>query len=190
MSTKGWIIVGVLALLAIFSVSNYNGLVSREVAVNSAWAQVDNVLQRRSDLIPNLVSTVKGYAAHESQIFEQLAAARAQYSGARTTSDKMAAAGQMEGALARLMVVVENYPNLKANESFNRLMDELSGTENRIAVERKRYNEAVQNFNTGVLRFPQNIFARLFGFSPKTFFEAAPEARNVPKVDFGQAAGK
>ena len=184
MSRKGWIIVGVIAIFVVLGIGSYNGLVSKSVAVDSAFAQVDNVLQRRADLIPNLVSTVKGYAAHESQVFDNLAKARAQYAGSRTVPEKIAAGQQMESALARLMVVVENYPVLKANENFARLMDELSGTENRISVERKRYNESVQGFNVAILRFPQNILARLFGFKMKSFFEAPAESKVVPKVAF------
>lgn len=184
MSIKSWIVVGILALLVVLGVGSYNSLVTKDVAVNSAFAQIDNVLQRRADLIPNLVSTVKGYAAHEQQVFDNLAQARAQYAGARNPSQKIAAAGQMESALARLMVVVENYPTLKANENFARLMDELSGTENRISVERKRYNDSVQDFNTSVLRFPQNIIARLMGFESKKFFEAPEANRVAPKVEF------
>ena len=178
------ILIGIVLALGIAFVGMYNGLVQRQVAVDTAWAQVENVLQRRADLIPNLVSTVKGFAKHEKDILEKLAQARSQYAGARTVDDKIKAANAMEGSLARLMVIVENYPNLKANESFARLMDELAGTENRIAVERMRYNEAVQNFNTTIRRIPYNLLSGAMGFKAKTFFQAAPEARAVPKASF------
>ena len=181
---KKWIIIGVVLAFAALLMGMYNGMVQRDVQVSTSWAQVENVLQRRADLIPNLVNSVKGFAKHEKDILNNLANARAQYSGAKTVPEKIEASNRMESALARLMVIVENYPNLKANETFARLMDELSGTENRIAVERKRYNEAVQDFNTAVRRFPSNLIASVFGFKAKPFFEAAPEARTVPKVDF------
>lgn len=184
---KGKLALGILAavlVLGAIGVQSYNGLVQKDIAVTSAWSQVENVLQRRADLIPNLVSTVKGFAKHEKEILDNLAAARAQYTGARSPDEKMKASGAMEGALARLLVVVENYPNLKANESFAKLIDELSGTENRITVERMRYNEAVKTYNTAIRVFPGRIFAGIFNFGPKEFFEAAPEAQAVPKVDF------
>jgi len=180
------VIAAIVLLGLIFGVQMYNGLVKKEVAVSTAWAQVENVLQRRADLIPNLVSSVKGYVTHEREVLDDLARARTQYTGAATVSDKIKAAGEMEGALGRLLVIVENYPNLKANETFLKLMDELAGTENRIAVERKRYNEAVQDFNTTIRKIPYNIMAGMAGFSPKPFFEAQPAAHNVPKVDFGK----
>ena len=166
--------------------STYNGLVTRDVAVAGAWSQVENVLQRRADLIPNLVSSVKGYVKHESEVLESLAKARTQYAGARSFDEKTKAANQMEGALSRLMVIVENYPVLKANESFNKLMDELAGTENRIAVERMAYNEAVRDFNTTIRRVPANFIAGPFGFKEKPFFEAEAGAKAVPKVDFSK----
>lgn len=178
------IIIGAIFLLVLVTIGMYNGLVRRDVAVSTAWSQVENVLQRRSDLIPNLVSTVKGYVKHEGEVFNTLAKARSQYAGAKTIDEKMKASGEMGSALARLMVIVENYPNLKANESFSRLMDELSGTENRIAVERKRYNEAVQDYNLSVRKVPQRFIAGAFGFTQKSFFEAEPGAKSVPKVDF------
>jgi LemA protein len=179
-------IIGIALLGLILAVGMYNGLVRKDVAVSTAWAQVENVLQRRADLIPNLVSSVKGYVTHERGVLDDLAEARTRYAGAATIDAKIKAAGEMEGALGRLLVVVENYPNLKASETFLKLMDELSGTENRIAVERKRYNEAVQDFNTTIRRIPYNFMAGIAGFSSKPFFEAQPAARNVPKVDFGK----
>lgn len=181
---KIYVWIGVILLVLIIVGGMYNGLVKKDVAVTTAWAQVENVLQRRADLIPNLVSSVKGYVKHEREVLDNLANARTQYAGAKTVEDKMKASNMMEGALARLMVIVENYPNLKANETFARLMDELSGTENRIAVERKRYNEAVQDLNMTIRRVPTNIIAGLFGFKEKQFFAAEPGAKAVPKVDF------
>ncbi len=178
------IVLGAAILVGVTLAGMYNGLVRRDIAVTSAWAQVENVLQRRADLIPNLVSTVKGYAKHEKEILENLAQARTQYAGAKTQGEKIKAANALEGAIGRLLVIVENYPNLKANETFARLMDELSGTENRIAVERMRYNEAVQDFNTTIRRIPQNFIAGMMGFKARDFFQAAPEAKAVPKVDF------
>jgi LemA protein len=174
----------VLLLAASLSGCSYNKFVSQEEAVKAQWAQVQNQLQRRNDLIPNLVETVKGYASHESQVFEDIAASRAKLAGATTPADQIAAANQQTAALGRLLVIVENYPQLKANEQFNRLMDELSGTENRIAVERMRYNEAVQAYNTSRRQFPGVITARLFHFKDYPLFEAPPAAQQVPKVNF------
>ncbi|HNZ29816.1 MAG TPA: LemA family protein, partial [Candidatus Goldiibacteriota bacterium] len=147
-------VIGIVLLIVMFFVSTYNKLVKYDEAINAAWAQIENVLQRRGDLIPNLVNTVKGYAKHEKEVFENVANARAALAGARTVDDKVKAAGAMDSALSRLLAIAENYPQLKANESFNKLMDELSGTENRIAVERKKYNEVVQAYNTTVRCFP------------------------------------
>ncbi len=179
------IILGALIGFGVLFASLYNSLVSRDVAVTSAWAQVENVLQRRLDLIPNLVSTVKGYAKHEKDIFEKLAEARAQYAGAKSVDEKIKATNALEGAIGRLLVIVENYPNLKANETFARLMDELSGSENRIAIERMRYNDTVRDLNTALRKFPYNLVAGFSGkFKEKQFFEAVPEASSVPKVDF------
>ncbi len=165
---------------------SYNRFVSDEEAIKTQWSQVENQLQRRNDLIPNLVETVKGYAGHESDVFKAIADSRAKLAGAKTPEDTINAANQQTQALARLLVVVENYPNLKANEQFNRLMDELAGTENRIAVERMRYNERVQEYNTLRGQFPSNVTAKLFGFKEDPFFQAPPEAKQVPKVNFGR----
>jgi len=165
---------------------SYNTFVSQEEAIKAQWAQVENQLQRRNDLIPNLVSTVKGYAAHEEGVFQAVADSRAKLAGAKTPEDTIAAANAQTSALSRLLMIAENYPQLRANEQFNRLMDELSGTENRIAVERKRYNDAVQAYNTQRRRFPSNITAGMFGFKEHPFFQAPPEAKAVPKVDFGR----
>jgi LemA protein len=163
---------------------SYNKFVSQEETVKAQWAQVQNQLQRRNDLIPNLVETAKGYASHESQVFEDIAASRAKLAGATTPADQIAAANQQSAALGRLLLIVENYPQLKANEQFNRLMDELSGTENRIAVERMRYNETVQAYNTSRRQFPGNLTAKMFNFKDYPLFEAPPAAQQAPKVSF------
>ena len=177
-----WIGVSALALTG----CSYNKFVGQEEGIKAQWAQVDNQLQRRNDLIPNLVNTVKGYATHEQGVFEAIADSRAKMAGAKTPDEKIAAANEQTTALSRLLLVVENYPNLKADQQFARLMDELSGTENRIAVERMRYNEKVQAYNTLRRSFPSNITGSLFGFKEYPFFKAPAEARQVPKVDFGK----
>jgi len=164
--------------------------VKRE-AVNSAWSQVDVVLQRRADLIPNLVETVKGFALHEEKVFGDIAAARAAMIGAKTPSEKIAANGQLDSALGRLMVVVENYPQLRSNENFLRLQDELAGTENRIAVERKRYNDTLQAYNTYIGLFPNNIVASMSGFARNdAYFKADEGSRQAPKVNFNPPAAQ
>jgi LemA protein len=165
---------------------SYNKFVGQEEAIKAQWAQVENQLQRRNDLIPNLVNTVKGYAAHEQGVFQAVSDSRAKLAGAKTPEETITAANAQTSALARLMAVVEAYPQLKANEQFNRLSDELAGTENRIAVARMRYNEQVQEYNTLRRRFPSNLTAALFGFKEHPFFQAAAEAKQVPKVDFGK----
>lgn len=163
-----------------------NTLVTKNEAVKAAWSQVDIVLQRRADLIPNLVNTVKGYAQQEQTIFTEIANARAALLSARDPQDKIAANQRLDGALGRLLAISENYPNLKSNENFLRLQDELAGTENRIAVERKRYNDALQDYNTYIQQFPHNIYANFAGFKVNNAYFAASEgAREVPKVDFG-----
>lgn len=175
----------VLVLAGLFVWSGYNGLVSIDESVNNAWAQVDTVLQRRYDLIPNLVNTVKGYAQHEKSLFEEVARLRSQWSTAQTQDAKVEAATQMEGAIGRLMLVVERYPDLKANQNFMALQDELAGTENRISVERQRYNNTVKEYNMAVRRFPSNILANLFGFQRSVkYFESVTEAKTAPKVQF------
>jgi len=163
---------------------SYNKFVSQEEAVKAQWAQVQNQLQRRNDLIPNLVETVKGYAQHEEGVFREIAEARSKLLAAKSPEETIAAANQQSSALGRLLAVVENYPQLKANEQFNRLMDELSGTENRIAVERMRYNDAIRAYNTSLRQFPANLTAKMFGFKEYPFFEAPPDARQAPKVTF------
>jgi LemA protein len=165
---------------------SYNEFSRQEEAIDGQWAQVQNQLQRRNDLIPNLVETVKGYAAHEQGVFQAIAESRARLIGARTPEDTIAAANAQSSALARLLAIAENYPQLKANEQFNRLMDELSGTENRIAVERMRYNERVQQYNTSRRQFPANLTAKVFGFKEHPYFEVPPEAQRAPTVSFGK----
>jgi LemA protein len=180
-----FVVIIVLVILALMLIGLYNRLVNLDENANTAWAQVETVLQRRYDLIPNLVNTVKGYAAHESNLFEEITRLRSQWGEAKTTDEKAQTATQMEGALARLMVVVENYPELKANQNFMALQDELAGTENRIAVERRRYNEVVRDYNMAVRRFPANLFASVFGFdAKKSYFEAAEDAEKAPTVQF------
>ncbi len=174
-----------LAVLPLTGCS-YNKFVSQEEAIKAQWAQVQNQLQRRNDLIPNLVETVKGYAAHEEGVYKDIADARSRLLAAKSPEDTMQAANQQTSALGRLLAVVENYPQLKANEQFNRLSDELAGTENRIAVERMRYNEAVQVYNTSRRQFPGVLTAKMFSFKDYPLFEAPPEAKDVPKVNFTQ----
>jgi LemA protein len=188
-------VVVVLVVLALFGliffgqyVSVKNTLVTKNEAVKSAWSQVDIVLQRRADLIPNLVETVKGYAQQEVTVFGDIAKARSALLSAGTPQQKIAANGQLDGAIGRLLLVVENYPQLKSNENFLRLQDELAGTENRIAVERKRYNDTLQDYNTYVQQFPNSIFAGWAGFKPnEAYFAASEAARQVPKVNFAPA---
>src|SRR6202022_3268824 len=183
------LIVVVFVILALILggmyVSRRNQMAIKREAVNAAWAQVDVVLQRRADLIPNLVQTVKGYAVQEQTVFGDIAAARAALVGAKNPSEKIAANGQLDSALSRLLVIVENYPQLKSNENFQRLQDELAGTENRIAVERKRYNDAVQDYNTYISLFPNSLVASIAGFTRNdAYFKTEPGARQAPKVNF------
>jgi LemA protein len=179
----------VVALVAVampLTGCSYNKFVSQEEGVKAQWAQVENQLQRRNDLIPNLVETVKGYAQHEASVYKDIADARSRLLAAKTPEESIAAANQQTSALGRLLAVVENYPQLKANEQFNRLMDELAGTENRLAVERMRYNEKVQEYNTSRRQFPANLTAKVFGFKEYPFFQVPAEAKQVPKVNFGK----
>lgn len=182
------VIVGFLVVAAVLAagvgVSRYNSLVTLDEAVDAAWSQVENVLQRRADLIPNLVETVKGYAAHEEEVFTRVAEARARLAGAPGPVEAAEANAGLSAALGRLLAIAESYPDLKANQSFVRLQDELAGTENRIAVERKRYNDAVRELNTAVKRFPDNLLASFFGFGQREYFEAEEGAQAVPKVNF------
>jgi LemA protein len=166
-------------------ISSRNEMVRKNEAIKQAWSQVDVVLQRRADLIPNLVATVKGYAQQEQKVFGDIANARAGLLNARTPADKIAANGQLDGALGRLLAIVENYPNLKSDQNFMALQDELAGSENRIAIERRRYNEAIQDYNTFIGLFPNNIFAGWAGFQRNNdYFAASEPARQAPKVDF------
>ncbi len=181
------------ALLIAFAIAmlpmtgcSYNTFVTQEEAVKAQWAQVQSQLQRRNDLIPNLVETVKGYAQHEEGVFKDIAEARSRLLAAKSPEETIQAANQQTSALGRLLAVVENYPNLKANEQFNRLSDELAGTENRIAVERMRYNETVQLYNTSRRKFPANLTAKVFSFKDYPLFEAAADAREAPTVNFSR----
>lgn len=181
---KTWLILlGIAVLLVIWGVGTYNRLVTANQAVDAQWAQVETQYQRRFDLIPNLVESVKGIFEQEQEVFGRLADARSRYAGAATVDEKAAAAGQVESALARLLVVMENYPELRSAENVTGLMDELAGTENRVAVERRRFNEAVLSFNNMVIRFPSNMFARMFGFSQRAYFEAVEGSDVAPQVD-------
>src|SRR2546425_6860628 len=176
-----------LALVAMpLTGCSYNKFVSQEEAIKAQWAQVENQLQRRNDLIPNLVETVKGYAQHEEGVFKEVADARSQLLSAKSPEETIAAANRQTSALGRLLAIAENYPQLKANEQFNRLMDELSGTENRIAVERMRYNERVQDYNASRRQFPANMTAKVFGFKEYPYFQAPPDAKQAPRVNFSQ----
>ena len=186
---KGLIVLAIIVGLVVLSFGSYfnakNQMVTKNEAVRAAWSQVDIVLQRRADLIPNLVETVKGFALHEQTVFGDIARARSQLLSAGTPSDKIAANQQLDGALGRLLAIAENYPQLRSNENFLRLQDELAGTENRIAVERRKYNEAVQRYNTDIALFPQNIAAGMFGFQREdAYFRAEAAAKEVPKVKF------
>lgn len=178
-------IIGVVALVLFgFFGGTYNNLNAKSKQVDGQWAQVEAQYQRRFDLIPNLVETVQGIFNQEQEVFTALADARARYSGAPTPEQRAEAANQVEGALSRLLVIVENYPELRSNESVMRLMDELAGTENRVSVERMRYNDVVRDYNTTVSSFPTNILAGMFGFKERTYFEAQAGAENAPQVDF------
>ena len=186
---KGCLVAGGLAvvlavLVGLMLMGMYNGIVAKDEACKKAWGNVESVLQRRFDLIPNLVNTVKGYAAHEKGILEEVTRLRSQWGEAQTPEAKAGVASMLEGALGRLMVVVENYPELKANQNFIALQDELAGTENRISVERQRFNETVQTYNTAVRQMPTALLARIAGFQPRAPFEAAPAAAEAPKVEF------
>jgi LemA protein len=182
-------VLGVVIALGLLTgglyVSRRNEMVRKNEAVRAAWAEVDVQLQRRADLIPNLVETVRGYAAHEQKVFDDVARARSALLAARTPAERIAANQQLEGALGRLLAIAENYPQLRANENFLRLQDELAGTENRIAVARRRYNEALRDYNAYLGVFPNNLIARWAGFSRnEAYFEAAPPARQAPQVRF------
>lgn len=179
-----WVIIGILVILVVVGVSQYNSLVGINENVENQRANIDTMLQRRVDLIPNLVNTVKGYAEHEKEVIENVSNARAKLAGATSMEDKADADNQLSGALSRLLMVVENYPDLKANQQFIALSDELAGTENRIAVARKDYNDSVKVYNQKIRRFPSNIFANLLGFEKVEYFQAAEGAQQVPEVNF------
>lgn len=187
------IVVGLLFILFIFLVSPvisfYNNAISKREAIRSQFSQIDVVLKRRYDLIPNLIQTVKGVAFQEQEIFLKIAEARTKYGSAITNEEKIKSANEIEGLLSRLLVIVENYPQLRSSESFNKLMDELSGTENRIAVERRRYNEIVREYNMFIKRFPNNILANFFGFKEEPYFEITSIEREAPKVNFEDLRG-
>jgi LemA protein len=185
------VVVVILIVLALICggwfVSHRNQMAVKREAVNAAWSQVDVVLQRRADLIPNLVETVKGFAQHETEVFDDIAKARSAYLNASTPADKIAANGRLDASLAKVLVLTENYPQLKSNENFLRLQDELSGTENRIAVERRRYNEAVQDYNTYIALFPNSVIAGMSGFTRNdAYFKTDEGARQAPRVNFTQ----
>jgi LemA protein len=189
---KGWIVGGVLLAVVVIGgmwlAGLRNGLVTANENVTASWAQVENVMQRRADLIPNLVNTVKGYAKQEQAIFTAVAEARAKLGGAQTVGQKINANNQLDSALSRLLVVVERYPDLKSNQNFQALQDELAGTENRIAVERLRFNEAVKNYNVLVTRFPNNLAAGVFGYQRRDeYFESTEGAKTAPVVNFDNA---
>lgn len=183
---KKWIVpIAVVAILALMFGTGYNSLVSLNENVNGKWSQVENQLQRRADLIPNLVETVKGFAAQEKQIFTDVAEARSKLIGAQSVGQAAEADQALTGALGRLLAISESYPQLKSDANFRALQDELAGTENRLATARRDYNVAVQSYNGKIKGFPTLLYARLFGFGEKEYFQAADEAKNVPKVEFG-----
>ncbi|MHB9093218.1 MAG: LemA family protein [Eubacteriales bacterium] len=184
-----WIAIGlvvILALVILSGFSSYNNLVSMDENVNKKWSDLGSLLQRRYDLIPNLVATTKGYAIHEQDVIKSVADARAKLGGAKSMNEQVAGQSELSGALSRLLVVVENYPNLKADANFRQLMDELSGTENRINIGRKDYNGAVQVYDQSIRSFPTVIYARILGFDSKPYFEVNKNATEAPKVDFSK----
>lgn len=183
-NAKLLVVVGILILGVLSLVGFYNSLVGKTQAIEAQWAQVETQYQRRFDLIPNLVESVKGMMKQEKEVFERIAEARTRYAGARTVEEKVKAAGRIESALGRLLVIMENYPQLRSVENVTQLMDELAGTENRISVERRRYNELVRDYNTAIKRFPGNLIASAFGFTERSFFEAIGAAEQAPKVEF------
>ncbi|MBC8313290.1 MAG: LemA family protein [Candidatus Cloacimonetes bacterium] len=182
---KGWIIIIViLVTIVLMGISKYNAFVSMQVEIDNAWAEIDNQLKRRYDLIPNYVETVKGYAKHEKEVFTEVTKARASVGKAESRGESIQANNQLTSALSRLLLVVERYPDLKANTNFIRLQDELAGTENRIAVARMRYNKSVKNYNQKIVIFPNNILAGMFGFSKEVFYKIQDIEKETPKVDF------
>ena len=177
-------IIAIIVIIAIMAIAGYNGMVSKKEAVDSALSDLDVMLQRRADLIPNLVSTVKGYTNHENEVIDKITEARAKLTSANSVEEKSKANNELSSSLNALMVVVENYPDLKSSENFKQLSDELAGTENRIAVARKDYNNSVKTLNTTIKKFPNNIIARMFGFEKAEYFEADESSSEVPNVNF------
>ena len=191
MNRKGlWVTLAIVVIVLIALISmlagSYNKMVGMRTEVESAFATIDVQLQRRNDLIPNLLATVKGYAQHEEDVIKAVADARANYAGAGSVEEKQQADTELSGALSRLLMVVEQYPDLKADQQFTALSDELAGTENRIAVARKDYNDRARDYNKTIRMFPKNILASLFGFEEESYFEAEAGAKDVPKVDFSK----
>ena len=185
----GWIILAIVVILVIAIIAMYNGLVSARIKVDNAWSQIDVQLQRRFDLIPNFVETVKGYAAHESETFEKITSLRTAWANAGTVSEKAELDNQLSGALKTIMAVSENYPELKANQNFSELSEELRNTENKISFSRQFYNDTVTMYNEKLVLFPSNIIANIFNFKPRDLFKAdSDEARKNVKVDFGKNA--
>lgn len=183
MKKAGILLIALVIIFGITYIGSYNGLVKMEEDVSSKWAQIDNNLQRRADLIPNLVNTVKGYASHEKEVFGAVAEARSKLGGAATVTEKAQANSELSNAIGRLLMIQENYPELKADKTFQSLMDELAGTENRLSVARKDYNDSVQKFNARIKGFPGNIYAAISGFEKKDYFTIDDSAKATPKVD-------
>jgi LemA protein len=179
------VVAGVVLLLVLPLIASYNGLVSKRASVDQSFADLDTQLQRRNDLIPNLVAAVRGALNQEQAVFGELARARQAYAGARTSEEKLAAAGQVESGIGRLIAIVESYPQLRSNENIRDLQVQLEGTENRVAQARRDYNGTVTDYNVSVRRFPRNVVAGMFGFSPRPLFEASPGSREAPRVDLG-----
>ncbi|MHB1126986.1 MAG: LemA family protein [Bacillota bacterium] len=179
-----WLVLGIIAVLVLWVIGGYNGLINADEKVNTAWGQVENNLQRRADLIPNLVSTVKGYAAHEKEVFQAVSDARTKLVGARNVDERGAAEGELSSALSRLLAIAEAYPLLKADANFRQLQDELAGTENRIAFARKDYNDAVRVYRSKTRRFPTVLIANMLGFESRDYFQAEKGAEEVPEVSF------
>lgn len=185
MKGKSWlIIIGIIVILAIIPISTYNSLISLNESIDGAWAQVENQLKRRADLIPNLLETVKGYASHEKEIIGNISEARTRYAGANTPEEFAQAEEGLANAIKSLNIIVENYPDLKANQNFQDLQVELAGTENRIATERMRYNEVVETYNKKIRRFPTNVIGGILGFEKRQYFEISGEDAEVPEVNF------
>ncbi|MDD5050875.1 MAG: LemA family protein [Candidatus Pacebacteria bacterium] len=184
MSKTGWIILAIIVVVVGYGFISYNGLVTANEAINNQWAKVETQYQRRFDLIPNLVESVKGIMKQEQAVFTAIADARTHYAGAQTVDDKAKAAGEVESALGRLLVITENYPELKSSDTVQTLMAQLEGTENRVSVERTRFNDVVQTYNLKVKTFPTSLFAKIFGFSEHAYFQSATGAETAPKVSF------